>query len=85
MNDNGSNTDSNTGNTDTGDTIKDMDMTTPTTLPSRKTQHTPGSGVKRSLAERKKEELEGIKGVTLKKEIIENAGVSPPNQGRQKR
>ena len=40
--------------------------------------------MKRSLTERKQEELDGIKGITIKKEIIDNAGISPPTQGRQK-
>ena len=84
MNDNGSTTADTTGNTDTGDTIEDIDMSTPHTSPSRTKPHTPGSGVKRSLAERKQEDLEGVKGVTIKKEIIENAKISPPTAGRQK-
>ena len=84
MSNNGNNAVGNTGNTDTGDTTENMEINTPNTSPSRHTQSTPGSGVKRSLAERKQEDLEGIKGVTLKKEIMDNASVSPPNQGRQK-
>ena len=84
MNDNGSSTDGTTGNTDTGDTTEDMNISTPNTSPSRLKAYTPGSGVKRSLAERKKEDLEGIKGITIKREIVNNAGISPPTQGRQK-
>ena len=72
-----------TGNTDTGDTTENMEITTPVTSPTKHTSTTPGSGVKRSLAERKKEDFEGLKGLETKKEIMESA-ISPPNEGRQK-
>ena len=84
MSNHGNNATGNPGNTDTGDTIEDMEINTPDTSPSKQTHTTTGSGVKRSLAERKKEELEGLKGVEVKREMMDNSSVSPPIQGRQK-
>ena len=70
MNDNGSTTNGNTGNMDTGDTTKDMDLTSPPPSPTKSTPPpTPGSGVKRSLTERKQEDFEGIQGTIITKKI----------------
>ena len=83
MNDHGNTTPSTTGNTDTGDTLEDMDIYTPPHSPTATTTSAPGSGVKRTISDRNQDELEGVHGITIKREIMDNKDLSSPN-GRQK-
>ena len=83
MNHHGNTTATNNGNTDTGDTLEDMDLHTPPDSPSNRPRSAPGSGVKRTISDRKQEELEGTAGLILKKEIMDD-NQSPDSQGRQK-
>ena len=82
MNNHGNTTAATTGNTDTGDTLEAMDIHTPPHSPKTTTASTPGSGVKRTISERNQDELEGIQGITIKREIMDD-NLSSPN-GRQK-
>lgn len=83
MNDHGNTTAATTGNTDTGDTLEYMDIQTPPHSPTATTTSAPGSGVKRTISERNQDELEGVQGITIKKEIMDDKALSSPT-GRQK-
>ena len=83
MNHHGNSTSANTGNTDTGDTLEDMELHTPPGSPPIPSTSTPGSGVKRTISDRKNDELEGTTGLLIKREIMDE-NKSPDSQGRQK-
>ena len=83
MNHHGNSTAANNGNTDTGDTLEAMELHTPPGSPSDLPTTAPGSGVKRTISDRKKDELEGAAGLLIKREIMDD-NQSPDSQGRQK-